>query len=129
MEKKETFKSRVWSKFKEETGKFFGTYLVFFFAGIYAITVGVARYYVFGRSSAMNYFQEWFVDAIMTGFLFFIVLSIVNLIRAPYLAGREIQKEKDELNYEITEIENSKPVIQILDSGYTYITFNEIIAA
>jgi hypothetical protein len=95
MKKRETFKSRVWKKAKQDTfGSSLATIKTLLYAVVFAIVVAVARRYVFGWNSAMNYIQEFGVDFILAGGLFVIVQLVFNLIfLAPYHVGKEQQDE------------------------------------
>lgn len=91
MDKREIFKTRVRKKFTEEMGKFFGGMVAFMFGAVYIVAVLFARFFSLGRNSSMNYLLDIFLDSIVVGFLFLSTLAIVNLLRAPYIAGKELE--------------------------------------
>ena len=111
MEKK-TFIKKVNSKIWEENTKIFGGPRAIIFTSVYAITIGFARGVILGRNSEMNYFLEWIVDAVLTGVLFFIFLNFINLLRAPYLVGKDQEKRINELE-EIWEGNLIKAIIPV----------------
>jgi hypothetical protein len=93
MDEGRIFRARVWKKFWDETEKLFGTRLALLVVSVYSVTVGFARYYILGRSSAMNFFLDLLIDSVLVGVPFILFLSMVNILRAPYLAGKELQNE------------------------------------
>jgi hypothetical protein len=105
MDEGRIFRARVWKKFWDETEKLFGTRLALLVVSIYSVTVGIARYYILGRSSALNFFLDLFVDSVLVGVLFIIFLSVINILRAPYLAGKELQKELERFEPSIIVLE------------------------
>src|SRR5258706_14747600 len=96
MDDNKAFKARVWEKFMEEMGKFFGTRLAFLIVFFYSIMVGLARYYILGRNSAMNFFLDLFIDSLLVGVPYLILLCIITILRAPYLAGKELQEKLEQ---------------------------------
>jgi len=87
MDKKESFNNRVWKTAKKKT---VGSIQTGLYAVIFAVVVTIARFYVFGRNSAMTYIQEFLVDFILAGGLFTIVYFFVYLVFvAPYKVGKE----------------------------------------
>jgi len=91
MDKKESFNNRVWKTAKKKT---VGSIQTGLYAVIFAVVVTIARFYVFGRNSAMTYIQEFLVDFILAGGLFTIVYFFVYLVFvAPYKVGKEQDKQ------------------------------------
>jgi hypothetical protein len=108
------FWAKVSKKFKQEMGKFFTGFLLL--TGLfYSLTVGLARYYVLGRDASVSFFLDLFIDAIIVGVPYFTTLAVINMLRAPYLTGIELQKE-------LEKFEPSK--IAIEEYYYNYPTPN-----
>jgi len=95
MEKNKTFRCRIWETTKT---KILGSIYTGLYAVIIALVVTIARFQIFGRSSAMNYFSEFLVDFILAGGLFTIVYFFAYLIFiAPYKVGQGLENERKEL--------------------------------
>ncbi len=53
----------------------------------------------------MNFFLDLLVDSVLVGVPFIVFLSIINFLRAPYLAGKELQKELERFEPSIIVLE------------------------
>ncbi|MEW6029255.1 MAG: hypothetical protein ACOYZ8_05465 [Chloroflexota bacterium] len=106
MGKKTTYLRAVINKAVRETQRQFGGNVrKFMLAVALIITVAISRYFILGRSSAMNFLAELVVDSILVGGMFLFVLFLLNLLRAPRLIYYEQQNGTKVLEERIDELD------------------------
>ncbi len=97
MDKKPFLRAIIDKAVQETRDQSSGSLKKIIFAIALFIMVAVSRYYILGRSSAINFILETFVDSIVVGGMFLVVFFIINLLRAPRLLYYDKQKELNEL--------------------------------
>jgi len=98
MDKRKVFNSLIREKTKEQMEEMFGSRKAQLRSAFGAILVGFAKLFIFGKSTAMNYFIELGISSLLVGGLWYIVYWFFSRFRAPYLVGQELVTDKKEMN-------------------------------
>lgn len=128
MDKQLTFRAMVFKKFREEMVRFFGTAFALLNGIFYTVTLVVMRYFVLGKTYAINSSLGLLLDAIVVGIPYFVALCIINLLRAPYLAGKQLEDENKIFLEKISGFEKvlSTKKIEIIDVNAKLVTNNHV---